>query len=216
MRADMYKVIVERPRRGSRERNNESRLSLPPSEIRRAAEDVDDYDGGPSRLRGNRSKSFNEHLAPLKRFLRAQAGRPWDKVYAEICASIDGRSATGLHVLQHIQDFVASEVMEIGGVLYQMRRFRIYPVTGLYVHPRTGILCVLKSKPRHAPKAKAPELIRTDDTLEFRKLNGLWFRLEYRLTEPGSEEFERLGWRVLTAKRQCGTKTIRQLEIAGK
>jgi hypothetical protein len=216
MRADMYKVIVERPRRGSHKPNNESRSCLPPSEIRRVVGDTDDYDGGPTRLRGKRSKSFNEHLAPFKRFLRAQVGRPWNKVYAEICASIDRRSATGLHVLQHIQDFVASRVIEMEGVLYQTHRFRLYPVTGIYVHPRTGILCVLKSKPRVAPKAKAHELVRSSDTLEFRKLDGLWFRLEYRLTDPGSEEFQRLGRRVLTVKRQCDTKTIRRLEMTGK
>lgn len=73
MREDMAKVIVERPRRGA-----SGRLK--------------------GRLRGNRqaqpikqgmkflladTKSLNENLAPLRRYLARQVGRPWSKVYSE-------------------------------------------------------------------------------------------------------------------------------------
>jgi hypothetical protein len=32
--------------------------------------------------------ALNENLNPLKRYLHAQVGRPWNKVYAEIAARI--------------------------------------------------------------------------------------------------------------------------------
>src|SRR6185437_7346824 len=81
MRSDMYKVIVERPRSGKRTRPAALRLR----------NDLD----GPMRL-GMRAcydyLDLNENLQPLRRYLRAQLGRPWDKVYSEICARIDRRN----------------------------------------------------------------------------------------------------------------------------
>ena len=61
---------------------------------------------GPSR---SGQKSLNENLAPLRRYLERNVGRPWSKVYAEICATLDSRKATGLHILQHLRDFVACD-----------------------------------------------------------------------------------------------------------
>lgn len=96
MRDDMYKVIVERPRRGGitthgsrRYRNQEDR---------------------PTKLgmrRGHASRKWlNENLAPLKRWLAAQAGRPWDGVYSDLCANIDRRNTVQAHIFAHIDGFV--------------------------------------------------------------------------------------------------------------
>jgi hypothetical protein len=72
MRDDMFKVIVERPRRiHSNAYKGDGRAF-------RNRED------GPSRLGMNKGyddrKGLNENLAPLKRFLERQVNRPWDKV----------------------------------------------------------------------------------------------------------------------------------------
>jgi len=77
MRKDMYKVIVERPRRGK------ERDSL-------ACQLRGDLDG-PPRLgmrAGYGYRELNENLAPLRRYLHTQVGRPWGKVFSEICARI--------------------------------------------------------------------------------------------------------------------------------
>ncbi len=77
---------------------------------------VENDDGEPLRaLRGGRepmrgpakTKWLNENLAPLKRFLGKQVGRPWDKVYSEIAENLKPTSTVQQHVRDHIEDFVA-------------------------------------------------------------------------------------------------------------
>ena len=44
-------------------------------------------------------KDFHDKLGPAKRWLAAQVGRPWDKVYAELRARFDSRTIAGAHVV---------------------------------------------------------------------------------------------------------------------
>jgi len=44
-------------------------------------------------------KAFHDKLAPAKRWLAAQVGRPWNKVYAELRAKFDARTIAGAHVV---------------------------------------------------------------------------------------------------------------------
>src|ERR1700742_529715 len=99
MREDMYKVIVERPRRGKSRGGPAARLR----------NDLE----GPMRLAtraGYHYRELNENLAPLRRFLRSQVGRPWNKVFSEICAGIDRRNTVQQHIHQHIHGFIAVDV----------------------------------------------------------------------------------------------------------
>ena len=100
MREDMSKVVVERPRWGH---------SLPSSKTRLRIRHYDpekDYEDLPKRVSGSRSKyihagdikSFTDLLSPLRRFLRTNVGRPWDKVYSEMRENLDDRKVTGRHV----------------------------------------------------------------------------------------------------------------------
>lgn len=45
-------------------------------------------------------KMFRDKLAPAQRWLRAQVGRPWSKVYAELRAKFDSRTVAGRHVVE--------------------------------------------------------------------------------------------------------------------
>ena len=98
MRDDLYKVIVERPRVGSRNATNSD------GRIFRNSEDA------PAKVgmrRGYRDqKSLNENLAPLRRFLGSQVGRPWNKVYADLSAGIDRRNTVQDHIYAHIENYV--------------------------------------------------------------------------------------------------------------
>ena len=94
MREDMYKVIVERPRQGSR------RASSRAGRLYRASEDVPSKMGIKHGIEP--SKWLNENLAPLRRFIAAQVHRPWRKVYAELCANIDRRNTVQEHIFTHI------------------------------------------------------------------------------------------------------------------
>ncbi|HEY1898259.1 MAG TPA: hypothetical protein VGG49_00525 [Steroidobacteraceae bacterium] len=135
MREDMYKVIVERPRRGKEGDAIAARLR----------KDLD----GPMRL-GTRAgygyRSLNENLAPLRRYLQAQIGRPWNKVFSEICAGIDRRNTVQQHIHQHIRDFIAVDVDICEGRLVDLsaRWGFLRRDSGisqeLYVDPRTGLI----------------------------------------------------------------------------
>jgi hypothetical protein len=211
MRSDMHKVIVERPRFLRRPwQNKKTALRLSTPKVLQAVDEGEDYDSGPSRASSARhEKWLNENLAPLCRYLESQVGRPWDKVYGEIRKGIDTRSAIGLHVLQHVGDFVAVHTMLRDGVVYKRSWNCWAEVDGMYVHPVTGIL---RRTPRRARQRfiRAREdvnCVRITGTVYYEKINGLWFYVEVepRIT-AGRQTF------VIIEKRQCGGKLIRRIE----
>lgn len=215
MRSDMRKVIVERPRRGSWKPNEKTARRLSAAETVAAATDPDDFDGGPRRPHFERGKHLNENLAPLRRYLEKQVGRPWDKVYGEVLQGIDTRSAIGLHVLQHVPDFVWIETMLVNGQVVCLRWNGAHPVSGLYVDPRTGLLRDADRKKKRsgaATPAAEPNWVAVSQAEAYQKIDGLWFRVQFR--EPTPEEVASRGgnWPVFVSKQQCDHKTIRKIE----
>jgi hypothetical protein len=146
MREDMFEVIIERPRWGSRmgHRRRARRMDAK-VDVRR------DPDGMPLQVGLGRwslmgtSKNLNENLAPLRRYLERQVNRPWDKVWSEISAGLSASSTVQQHVRDHVGDFVAIRtLMQDGIVLVTGRYGRPVPLREsherLYVDPRTGLL----------------------------------------------------------------------------
>jgi hypothetical protein len=180
MRKDMNKVLVERPRRGKD--CNE-----------RAARRRDDLEG-PMQLgmrAGYGYRWLNENLSPLRRYLRAQVGRPWNKVYGEIAAGIDRRNTVQQHVYQHIDDFIAIQVKLDGDRLVDLRRLHrgdAALMQELYVDPRSGVIRVNKAyrswrrdyiKSKRARQAEIEACRRIlDDRTQLHLLDGCWFRVE--------------------------------------
>jgi hypothetical protein len=181
MRSDMAKVIVERPRKtscawhkpkGYRRRLQQHGEDGPPTrEGIKAC-----WQGGP--------KYFNEHLGPLRRYLDKQVGRPWDKVFSEICTHINRNSAVQDHVRDHVAEYVTTHVILIDGVPCNgegpfhgtpLHKLRYRP---WYVCPRTGLLRRVKlqsRKRKHLPKQESlPKFIPVSDTLQCRLLDGDW------------------------------------------
>jgi hypothetical protein len=180
MRADMAKVIVERPRHGSRDSNKRKGAKrrwgrTPPEEWPHR-----------DRLPGHqiRSKSFNEHLGPLRRYLRKQVGRPWDKVFSEICANINRNSVVQDHVRDHVFDYVAVNVLLVDGVpCHNDGRQYGQPLrdgwgwTLFYVCPLTGLLRLVKGRRRWRPPRADVEqhrFIKVSDTLQCQDRGGAW------------------------------------------
>lgn len=193
MRSDMAKVIVERPRRfrGCRARNAPG---YPRAKTRRMGGRA--LDELPTRERmGARygEKALNENLAPLERYLRAQVGRPWDKIRSEISQHLRLTSAVQKHVLDHLRDFVELHVIERDGVLCGLGRYGgAYPLgrfyrsrAPLYVCPRTGLLAVLrKGDPRSGvlPSGWVRELAADRFAL---RLRGIWYEVRVaKLPDP--------------------------------
>lgn len=182
MRPDMSKVIVERPRYGSCMRGQAKGYWR---DLKRT-----DLDELPKRerikpTRGN-TKSLSENLSPLRRFLQKQIGRPWDKVFAEICAYISRDSAVQDHVRDHVGDFVAINVVEIDGILHAIARWGgVYPLQNVrrypfyYVCPKTGLLKRIKAmRGRYRKPEESPVLhIAFDFQTSFIRKAGIWHRV---------------------------------------
>lgn len=182
MRADMAQVIVERPRFGSR-------IHGKPKGYRRSVQRLSEdesprREGMKRRCRGG-SKTLNEHLGPLRRYLDRQVGRPWDQVFSEICANIDRNSAVQDHVRDHVAGYVARHVILIDGVPCNgaggwnygkpLHQLRYWP---WYVCPRTGLLRRVKvtsrKRQRRPEKESPPKFILIGETLQCRFLDGAW------------------------------------------
>ncbi len=145
MRKDMAKVVTEKPRYGHANRSKKTGLRI------RRYNNEDNLDNQPKRISSSRhrqhgwlGKEFSDRLGPLKRFLRSRVGQHWDKVYSELSQSLDKRSLTGLHIWDHVWIEVERDcVIENGKVFRKEAHFgRRREIKGLYIHPKTGVLCL--------------------------------------------------------------------------
>lgn len=183
MREDMSKVIVERPRQGGHGKHGRP---LP----------VDQLPARQGMRRGYGSKKrLNENLAPLKRYLAAQVGRPWDKVYSEIAAHLRADNTVQQHVRDHLRDVVATRPRR--GVEARWYRRDLPPgiwFQPLYVDPRDGILKRTDRLPEVKALRRAPAPVRERIRVplgpdrELRRIRGLWF--EVRIAPLPRAEYE--------------------------
>lgn len=207
MRSDMSKVVTERPRRGSG-------LPSMKTALRINAKDYEADDHGPTRapmsmLRQGRmgGKQFSDLIGPLRRYLRKQIGRPWNKVHAELAKHLDRRSMTGLHIWQHVDSEVERDVHMHNGVPF---------TNGLYVHPRTG---VLREVPRYvwSSRYRGPEKnpeVTLPDGSKCERIEGIWYRITttaytVRWFETTTNKFETRTY-YKTHKRQLGKRELRR------
>lgn len=97
-------------------------------------------------MHGGGTKYFNDNLEPLIRYLGKNTRRPWNKVYSELCRKLDKTTVSGLHVFNHIFDYVSEHVWIENKEVYELKYGRKTPVISrekgksFYVHPQTGLL----------------------------------------------------------------------------
>lgn len=177
MRDDMAKVIVERPRRGgggTRKGRKRPLEEMPSGEGMRRPH-----------VRHYRGKELNENLAPLRRYLDRQVGRPWRKVHAEIAANLRVASTVDQHVRDHVRDFVALKP-RTGINDFKHRAdgiwaedFYVDPVDGIL--KRTADLPALRRKRRLAAERRralqATTRIALAPDRELRQVDGIWYEL---------------------------------------
>ncbi len=220
MRADMAKVIVERPRIGSRirgtpkgQRRGEQRLGL---------DNLPRCEGIKRRWKGG-TKSLNEHLGPLRRYLSSQVGRPWDDVYAEICAHVSVDSAVQGHVRDHVFDYVTVHVTVESGAPCYGAGWRIGQPIGcrsrgdncdFYVCPHTRRLKRSPQRPENTRRGRrerrknqplpAPE-VRLDANRHAERVKGQWLMVTRTpIVHRGIQ-----GWE--TTRRFMGRREIKRL-----
>jgi hypothetical protein len=202
MRKDMAKVIVERPRLGR------SAAGLRPGRTRA----VEDDDGEPIRAprgartpkaKAQKTKSLNENLNPLRRYLQSQTGRPWNKVYSEISENLKPTSTVQQHVRDHLEDFVAIKTRMKAGVVIVAQRYGGERALEedyhrFYVHPRTGLLrenphykswnARARAKREAAAKALAARMREVDAKTQLHKLkDDVWWEVKLGKIGDGRE-----------------------------
>jgi hypothetical protein len=146
MRADMKKVLTERPRVNAR---------YAYSDVRHQA-NHSDYDDLPNHQGMRRpyhdAKEFSDLLGPLRGFLRHAVGRRWDDVWSEICQVVKSGNTVDQHLRGHVLQDVDIHTKLIDGKVLAMGEYRgPHEPYGLYVDPRDGILCDNDNRPRYKP-----------------------------------------------------------------
>ena len=183
----MDKVLVERPRGGAGRRRKGRAGDL---------EDLPQKQG----MGVGGTKYLSENLAPLRRYLAAQVGRPWDKVAGEMRANIKPGNTVQEHILTHIDDFLVlkaekvepSEAAPCGVRRVQgrgIRGLRVISEGTFYVDPDDGLIKRARRRlkgPRTAPVGDTRMRRLMDGSLAM-QIDGLWWALE--LT-PYSVAFE--------------------------
>lgn len=175
MRADMHKIIVERPRFG---RATAKALKGTHRQARRRGR-YGKLEDLPFIEKAEKVKGLSENLAPLQRFFRKSVGRPWNKVHSEL-SRVAGRGMNPVnnHIFQHIDDMVLKDVvLGADGPHVRTRWGRLYKLrpNDLYVHPDTGLICIVKSK-RQEPSEDKRTFVSLSDKDYAIKIDGIWFK----------------------------------------
>jgi hypothetical protein len=182
---------------------------------------------------GHREKFLNENLAPLRRYLRSQVGRPWDNVYSEIRKRVHPGNAVQMHIWQHLGDFVVTDPHSICGDIGRRGLWVSTRGRQFYVDPRNGLLrearpALADRSTRHVPSTV--DRIEADDDRYYRRLDGHWFEitvreapalgpavwdvvLQRRVEVTDRRGFHRYRGRLVYAatKRQLGGREIRRV-----
>jgi len=85
----------------------------------RVAVDLDEADATAPPARKRVHKMFHDKLAPAHRWLVAQVGRPWSKVYSDLCARFDTRTIAGRHI---VHDHMLPSVYRYDELNFDFRR----------------------------------------------------------------------------------------------
>lgn len=107
MRPDMAKILVERPRSGGGRTRGVGRPPRDPDLLRAKVT------GHRIAIEARSQKWFGENLAPLRRYIERQEGRPWNKVFSEMREHIRPGNTVQEHVFAHLDNYLIREVDKV-------------------------------------------------------------------------------------------------------
>ncbi len=226
----LSEIVIERPREGMR-------ISLKKmTGYKKALQKITDEAAEEGLLSPyfiktrKRTKRFSDHLGPLYRWLCSKVGKPWNETYSELCDRLDTSTLTGQHILSHLWDYVERNRVLIDEAIAQTEP-QIGPPFGsgysksnFYVHPETGILCVLPNKwTTRETYQKPDDSLSVDYYHEYRKIDGFWYFITFESVPEGVTVRDLLRkvkikrqmpveypWELYAArKRQCNKKEIK-------
>jgi len=139
-------------------------------------------------VRSGCTRFFNEHLGPLRRFLDTNVGRPWDRVYSEICQHVDRGNVVQKHILTHLFDYIVTDTVLIGGQPCRGggRRYgeslrNSNDRYQWFVCPKSGLLRKSRYVPYRANRAAQPRRVVLNNRTVCIKRDGQWELLEVAL-----------------------------------
>ena len=189
-----------------------------------------------------KTKWFDDHLSPLKRWLRKQVNRPWDKVYSELVSTVDTRTVVGQHLIDHVKSEVATHCVRVeDGRLIRANDWTWgHQVQGLYVDPHTGILRWTPQRTnrqrwrdqQRAEQERLRDVRRLAADRLLQRENGIWFELDVRKLQPirpgackpghtqpkldAPTTHNALGRFEVLAKRQLSRKELRKHKLSNE
>jgi hypothetical protein len=145
MRDDMANVVTERPRRGHRNKSKKTTgRRIWPYHPDREYDEPTRLPVARGRQYGYEAKEFSDLINPLRRYLRSCLGRTWSKVHSDLSKKLDRRSLSGSHIWDHVMWEIETDCyIGANGLVYSNDRtyhLSEYPIDGLYVHPKTGLI----------------------------------------------------------------------------
>jgi hypothetical protein len=164
------------------------RSQAPSSRIPSSRPPPDDDAGAPGGAISDRSlKQLNENVTTLVGFLHKNVGRPWTKVYAEVCGLMSAESPVQKLVLDRLKDLVATTVVIIDGKPHRPAgssadRSQFQPLRGtkwdsLYVCPQTGALRLVE-RAAEPTRRRDPDVRPASPLSQYRRINGVWYFVE--------------------------------------
>ena len=129
----------------------------------------------------------------IYRWLRGQVGRAWDKVNAEMRSMFDARSEAGHQTVDRADVSVNCILDEDGTVVESAAsNGKRRAPWGLYVHPKTGLLCDSRTEGtasrrkrlmKHQQQAVI-DRIRLDNQRNYELIDGIWYRKMFEFHGP--------------------------------
>jgi hypothetical protein len=186
----LSEIVIERPRGGMRI-SSTSLKGFKKTLYKLTVEASEDGLLNPYMIKvRNGSKFLSDHLGPLRRFLKSKVGKPWNEVYSELSQRLDASTMAGRHVLDHVWRYVEQHVELIDGVPYRKPYYGSqiklvgYRYTSFYVHPETGILCLVKNTSRQQKVSEPTDVVMIDKYYQYCKLNDIWYLVTFEDFPP--------------------------------
>jgi hypothetical protein len=231
----LNEIVIERPRGGSR--ISSKSIKGTKKMLNKLTEEAGD-DGlfRPYLIKvKNKTKWLSDHLGPLRRLLHSKVGQPWNDVYHEICQRLDRNTTLGQHVIDHVWDYVERDIEMIDGVPYRktcagyrecqlLNRWRC---SQLYIHPETGVLCLVeRSRKSPLKETQRQDIVEIDRDRYYRNLNGIWYEITFcdfpsleKVRDAIFKEFitPQIAWKeydrkvYAASKRQCSKREIKTI-----
>lgn len=94
--------------------------------------------------RDDRRKQFNDHLSPLRRFLKTRLGSDWNDLNSEIRQEASTRTVLGFHLMHHFWRMIRRNVIVVDGVVFSNRCQQLSSGS-FYIDPTSNKLCCIGS-----------------------------------------------------------------------